>query len=500
MSDGAPSTARRRPVETLLALAVLLLAVVPLGVSAYVLGFVLGDSPCILCWGQRLGMALIALVGLFILRYGPRPRYVGLGVLIAAYGLYMAARHSGLHLARDIGQGFSVELFGAHTYSWSAFIYWVAVVMMGVLLLLLRESDLATRGPRPLGRLGSAAAAVFLVAIAGNVVQAFAGAGPPPYVGPGDPIRFSFDPRHWDWSFEEYVGPGPSLRGRWAIPKPSLAGLESDPTRGPLAALPALETSRNLRLPESLAGAVGDLAYDPAGERFLVVTAGHGVYLFDRELSRIERSTVVDPAFSVDLGRGFVGAAIDASGRLTAMAENKSFVQLEPSDHADAARNFRYFLTSTDRFEEIGRGRFATVRARMMYVYSLAFDATRDAFFTVAVPSAKQPKLVVSRFERSDLTLSEEFEPRLAADADLAFAGEGRSVAEYVVSAVAASEGKLYALSARFDTLLVIDPARRALVAAYALPGLERPSGIAAVGAELWIAEEDGDVRVVARP
>ncbi len=486
--------------ETLLALAVLVLAVVPLGISAYVLGFVLGDSPCILCWGQRLGMALVALVGLFILRYGPRPRYVGLGVLIAAYGLYMAARHSGLHLARDIGQGFSVELFGAHTYSWSGFIYWVAVVMMGVLLLLLREGDLAPGPPRPLGRLGGAAAAVFLVAIAGNVVQAFAGAGPPPYVGPGDPIRFSFDPSHWDWTFEEYAGPGPSLRGRWAIPKPSLEGLESDPARGPLAALATLAPSRTVRIPGSLAGAVGDLAYDPASDRFLAVTSGHGVYLFDGELARLERSTVVDPAFSVDLGRGFVGAAFDASGRLTAMAENKSFVQLEASDHADAARNFRFFLTPTDRFEEIGRGRFATVRARMMYVDALAFDATRDAYFTVAVPSPKQPKLVVSRFERSDLTLSEEFEPRLAADAGLALAGEGRSLAEYVVSGVAAREGRLYALSARFDTLLVIDPARRAVVGAYAVPGLERPAGLAAVGSELWIAQEDGGVKVVERP
>ncbi len=179
---------------TVLAVAVLALACV-LGTASFVLGFGLGDSPCILCWAQRLGMALIALDGIFILRYGAKPRYVGIGVLIGAYGVYMAARHSALHLARDVGQGFSVELLGAHTYIWSAFIFWIGVVMMGVLLILFGERPLPA-GLREPGRLGRAAMALFLVTIAGNVVQAFVTAGPPPYVGGGDPVRFSFNPRH----------------------------------------------------------------------------------------------------------------------------------------------------------------------------------------------------------------------------------------------------------------------------------------------------------------
>ena len=99
----------------LLALAVLALVVGPIGIAVFVLGFIHGDSPCVLCWAQRTGMILIALAGLFILRFGPRPRYVGLAILISAYGLYMGLRHSALHLARDVGQGFSIEILGAHT-------------------------------------------------------------------------------------------------------------------------------------------------------------------------------------------------------------------------------------------------------------------------------------------------------------------------------------------------------------------------------------------------
>ena len=111
---------RRDLLYTLLALAVLVLTVVPHRDAVFVLGFVYGDSPCVMCWEQRTGMAIIALIGLVILRHGPRPKYIGLAVLVAAWGLFMGLRHIGMHAARDIGQGFSIEILGAHTYTWAA--------------------------------------------------------------------------------------------------------------------------------------------------------------------------------------------------------------------------------------------------------------------------------------------------------------------------------------------------------------------------------------------
>ncbi|KAB2968153.1 MAG: disulfide bond formation protein B [Thermoanaerobaculia bacterium] len=489
----------RRPVDAILAWAVLLLAALPLGASVFVLGFVLGDSPCILCWGQRTGMALIALVGLFILRYGPRPRYVGTGVLLGAYGLYMAARHSSLHLARDIGQGFSAELFGAHTYTWSLLVYWVCVVTMGVLLLLLRDGE-ATREARELTPLGRTAAVVFLVTIAATVVQAFAGSGPPPFVGPGDPVRFSFDPRHWGWTMEEWKGAPISLRGRWAISKPGLDGVDADPASGPLAGLPSLAVSSERTLSLPLEGRPDDLAYDAASDRFLLTTDAHGVYLLDGALSRILRYTVIDPAYSVDMGQGLPGAAFVDATTVAALAENKSFVVLRESDAADAGKNFRYFLKSFDRFEELARGRFATVRARLMYVSSLAYDPEHDSFWTVAVPNETQRQLVVSRFDRRDMTLSEEFVPVLAPDSGLALAGEKRSLAEYHVTGLTYADGRLWALSAAHSTLLEIDPKRRAIAAAWTIPGLDRPTGLAARSGDLVILGQDGGIWTVARP
>ena len=214
----------RHPVYTILALAVLILAVIPVGSAVFLLGFVYGDSPCVMCWEQRIGMALIALTGLFILRYGPRPRYVGLAVLVGAWGLHMGVRHSSLHVARDIGQGFSLEILGAHTYTWSALIFWVCVVTMGLLLTWLTDDEPA-RGRREFGALESFAAGVFLLVAGGNIVQAFASTGPPPFMGQGDPVRFSFNPAHWVLSTEEWSPDTPiTWRGRWAVDKPTLDG------------------------------------------------------------------------------------------------------------------------------------------------------------------------------------------------------------------------------------------------------------------------------------
>ena len=486
--------ATRNALYTPLTLAVLALVIGPIGIAVFVLGFGMGDSPCVLCWAQRTGMVLIALTGLFVIRFGPRPRYIGLAVLLAAFGLYMGLRHSSLHLWRDVGQGFSAEIFGAHTYTWSMFIYWVCVVMMGALLLMLRDGEAAgeARRLRPLERL---TLWLFLAAAAGNAVQAFASTGPPPYMGQGDPIRFSFNPANWVWSLEEWRPSPVSLRGRWAIEKPDAALANADPAASPLANVPVLPAARRQHLSLPLDGPITDLAYDAASDRFLVTTE-KGIYITDGTFSRVLRHTIVDTGFSVDLAK-FTAGAFLASGTVMAVSENKSFVVLEESDKADAAANYRYFLASFDKFNEVSRSRFTTVRARMMYVMAAAFDPETQSVFTVTVPNARVKRLVVSRFDRRDMTLSEEFSPALAPATGLAFKTDKGSLDPFYVTGAAFAGGKIYAISAAFGTLLVIDPQTRTVVSAHAIPGLERPVGIAIRGAEAFIIDAAGALTIV---
>jgi disulfide bond formation protein DsbB len=487
-----------RQLYLMLAVAVLALCLGPIGISAFVLGFVHGDSPCVLCWAQRTGMILIALTGIFILRFGPRPRYIGLGILISAHGLYMSARHSALHLARDVGQGFSIEILGAHTYVWSGIIFFCSLVLMGVLLLLMRDGD-AKADARELGSLDRAAIGAFLVVVAANVVQAFAATGPPPFMGQGDPVRFSFNPKHWVWSLEEWNPAPPSWRGRWGIERPSLDGLETRWQRGPLEGVRPLPVTQRRRLDVDLNGAVTGLGYDATTDRFVLTTARHGVYLLDGDLDRVDRHTVVDPGYSVDVGQ-LVGATFIDQGSLLALGHNKSFVFLRPSDTVDADANYRYFLESFDRFEEVRRGRFATVRAKMNFVMSAAYGAETDSLYTVSIPNPRYRKLVVSRFDGRDLRLSEEFRPTLSSASGLELRADDRSLDEFYVTGLAVDGTLLYALSAAYNTLLVIDLGERTVVEAYGLEALDRPSGLALRGEALHVAGAGGDTWVARRP
>ena len=498
MVPGAPQpAAKSEMVFTITALAVLFLTVVPVGTAVFYLGFVRGDSPCVMCWEQRIGMLLISLVGLFVLRYGPRPKYVGMAVLIAGYGMFMALRHVGMHGARDVGQGFSMEIMGAHTYTWALFAYWVCVLAMGALLLFVRPTHLAIE-VRALNLLERIAGWAFVAVVAGNIVQAFASTGPPPFMGQSDPIRFSFNPRHWHWSLEEWRPPiRVAFRGRWAVKKPDVAAVVADPASGPLGNLPVLAVKERKSLGLSLDGAPTDLAWDATFDRFLITTSA-GIYLADAALTQVNSHTIIDIGFSVDLGR-FAGAAFLDKGELIAVGENKSYVVLRPNEQANADSNFRYFLESRDQFDEVTRSRFGTVRARMLYIMSAAYDGASNSIYTITVPSNFVRRMVVSRFDRRDMMLSEEFVPTLASNAGLTL-GEDRSLGEYMITGAAVADGQMYLISAAHSTLLTLDLATHRVVAASVVPGLRKPVGLAARGSDLYILGADGIVTVVARP
>jgi disulfide bond formation protein DsbB len=487
MADTPVQSPRSLP-EIVLAFAVLALVVGPIGTAVFVLGFVQGDSPCILCWAQRTAMVLIAVTGLFILRYGPRPRYVGLAMLVATWGVYMGIRHSALHLARDIGQGFSLSILGAHTYTWSFFIFWVTLVLVGALVAGMADGAprRVLRHLRPVERL---AGWLLLLVVAANAAQAFASTGPPPYVGQSDPVRFSWNPAHWVWSMEEWSPAPIGWRGRFSIPRPDPAGVNTDAAAGPIAGVPVVSMRPIPPLMLSGSGPVTDLAYDPATDRF-AVTGGESITILSGTLDRVLRRVTIDPGYSVDLS-GLAGAAFLDSHTVMALSQTKSYVIVRENDSVDQNATFRFFLDNSGRFEEITRGRFATVRARMNYVLSLAWDGARGFLYTVSVPNPRSPRFVVSRFDRGDMTLSEEFLPRLDPASGLQLQA-GRALDEYVVTAATFQDGRLYALSASYRTLLTVDPATHLVAGACGFSGPDRPAGLAIRNGAVSVIDADG--------
>ena len=464
--------------------------------GAVLMGLAFGDSPCILCWAERTSMVLIALVALFVIRYGPRPRYLGVALLLGVWGVYMSLRHSGLHVARDVGQGFSAPILGVHTYIWALVIHVSVLAVIGALLLFLRQIapvEGTSEPPRP----GRFAMGLFVAVVGLNALQAFASTGPPPWFGQGDPVRLSWNPKHWVWSFEELEPYYISLRGSWTIPRPDPSTADPDPAHGPLANLPSLAVAGWERIGVPLDGALRGLARDSASGRFLAVTDRFGVYLLDSTLLRVLHHVVLDPGFSVDL-TPLTGAAFVGGDTLAVLSTNKSYALLRPDPRADAGAEWRHFLESDGQVSEVGLGRFQTVRAHQMYVLSLAFDPAAQELITVSVPNPRHHQLVVSRYARADLVLSSEFEPRLGSG--LAVAGPGRGLADYLVTGATVADGRLYAISAAYSTLLVIDLGTKTVRAAFTVPGLARPVGVAVRGSQLLVAQADQRMAVLARP
>jgi len=336
---------------------------------------------------------------------------------------------------------------------------------------------------------------LFMVVVGANALQAFATTGPPPFIGQGDPIRFSFNPKHWVWADEELDG-GMSLRGAWTVPQPVASATDPDPAHGPLANLPMSTVTGHERIGVPLDGALTGFARDPATGRFLAVTDRYDVYLLDSTLARVLHHVRLDPGFSIDLstltGAAFVGDT------LAVLSTNKSYALVEPDPNAQERLEWRHFLETDGGVSEVGLGRFQTVRAHQMFVLSFAFDPAAHELITVSVPNPRHKSLVVSRFARGDFVLSSEFEP--AFGPGLVTAALNRSPADYVITGAVVADSALYAISAAYSTLLVIDLRSHTIRAAYAVPGLEDPTGLAVRGDELLVAERDGRIAVVQRP
>jgi disulfide bond formation protein DsbB len=279
-----------------------------------------------------------------------------------------------------------------------------------------------------------------------------------------------------------------------------MAQIDADYADGPLANLPVLPIERWESLGVRVDGNLTDFAssphpLSPSPQSFLAITDRFGIYLLDSTFSRVLHHVVLDHQFAIDL-TPLAGAAL-MGDTMAIVATNKSYVLLQPDPQANPDTAWRRFLATDGRVTELRRSRFATVRARQQYVLSLAYDPAADELITVSVPSPRHPRLVVSRFARSDFLLSSEFEPQISADLTLI---ADRSLAEYVVSGAAVADGMLYAISAAYSTLLVIDLTERTIRAAYAVPGLERPVGLALRRSDLIVAQHNGRLARVPRP
>lgn len=502
--------------NALVATEVLLILAIPVGIANVVLGYVFGESPCTLCWFERTGMILIGVLGVMVLRYGLRMKYLASMAFSSFFGLYMCLRHTSMLIHQDHGQGFGDAMFGAHTYSWGVFVYWVSVLALVVLILFVRKEnpvsqDLAgTRKViKPFSGYAKAVVAMSFAVCLSNTFQAFLENGVPPFAGKGNPVRFTLDisKASHDWTMSLWgraVSPW-SLRGGYDVDTPWVAGVNeeitfnADPKAAPLPAAGELKAKGKTVLPFEPKGVFGlgtvvGVSYNEKLQKFAFVTDNAGIYYTDAALKTVTDKAILDRPNGND-----IRVTVDADfwgDNLIAMAQNKTMWGTKLIDPAkvDPWWQWRVFREATPAFADVwktARPRFNTSRARFSYTTNITFDDKNQAHI-VTVPNNKQKHSIVATFDMSDRKVLMERNLKAAP----AFGKIEKPLDYYVVGAEYAG-GKILAVSAQYNTLLVIDPERALVEKTYALPEMAKPHSLSQKDGSLFILGLEGDKNVV---
>lgn len=455
----------------------LLIVLLPVGIANIILGYLMGDSPCTLCWGQRQQMAYIGVVALFMVRYGFKPKYLATMLVMAAIGLYSSFRHLGNHAFRDVGQGFGLDIFGLHTQFWAEVVFWCVVMLFGLATFLAPRFDALIaemRGKpfRPLTGFYKIAFGIVAFIIGSNSFQALWSTGLPPNWGQGDPYRFSWNTKYIKWSDESWEGmwAGINFLGRRDVKDPDFAyapnekklgiTFEHDAEKGPLNVNGklAVTATRDIQGIDAKLNTLQKIR----GE--YVVTSKYDFWFLGEDLKPVVHAAM-DPWFSANV-LDIVGVTEFRDDAYVLMGMNKSFLKIRKNPNDDDVTGWPNFTAGRDQVEAVdgfGRGRIGTERAKMFYVHSSATDG--KYVYMATVPDNKDKKtFVISKALQSDFVLSGEFKPT----SDLL--KDGRSLGELYVTGMVYEDGRLWAVSKNFNVLIAIDLATEQVVDVKALP------------------------------
>lgn len=454
----------------------LLIVLLPVGIANIILGYMMGDSPCTLCWGQRQQMAYIGVVALFMVRYGFKPKYLATMLIMAAVGLYSSFRHYGNHAMRDVGQGFGLDIFGIHTQFWAEIVFWCVVFLFGLATLLAPRFDalvaeLRGKSWRPMTGFMKIAFGIVAFIIGSNAFQALWSTGVPPNWGQGDPVRFSWDRKYVIWSDESWHGMwgGIDFLGRRNVKDPDFAykpnteklgiTFEHDAAKAPMATTGELKIA-GTRAIEDIDAKLNTLQ-KIRGE--YVVASKYDFWFLGEDLKPAVHAAM-DPWFSANV-LDIVGVTPYGEDAYVLMGMNKSLLRVRKNPEADDVKGWANFTAGRDQVEAVGglgRARIDTERAKYSYIHSSATDGRY--VFTATVPDNKNKKqFVISKALMKDWMLSGEFEPA-------ANLKEGRTLGELYVTGLVWEDGILWAASKNFNVIFAIDVAKEEVTEVLALP------------------------------
>ncbi|TBR82044.1 disulfide bond formation protein B [Campylobacter novaezeelandiae] len=468
---------KTRNFYTLMCLAGFLIILLPVGIANLVFGYMLGDSPCVLCWGQREAMIFIGVMALFIVRYGIKGKYLAALLIMTAVGLYQSFAHYGNHAHRDLDQGFGLAVFGIHTYFWAEVIFWAVVLLLGVIFAFAPkfgafEKELNGEKIRKFTKFSFAAVFISALIVASNVFQAFVSTGIPPYVGQGDPVRFTLNPKYIIWSTNSWNGlwQNISFLGKRDVKAPDYAfapaseklgiKFDNDVNNSPFS---KIDSELKIAKEETIAFDKPINTLDYINNEFVASSKWDVAFLDDS--FKIKESFELDPYFSATIDP-IIGIIPYMNDKFILMGSNKSFLRFKKNPNADDALQYADFIKGANNFEGqgegLGRGRLDTVRSKFNHVASMTVD--NNYFYLATTPNNKDAKtFVISKFSLKDRVLSGEFTPK----ADLK---EGKTLGDLYVTSMTYKDGLIYALSKNHNVIAVIDPVKEEVIKVISYP------------------------------
>ncbi|WP_245595530.1 disulfide bond formation protein B [Ferrimonas kyonanensis] len=472
----------------LASLASIVIMALPVGIACFVFGFIMKDNPCAFCWEERTAMVLVALTAIYIVRYGLKPKYIAALVFLGIYGAYMASVHTGFNFASDIGQGFSVKIMGAHTYSWALFVFLVVLVVVAALLMFL-GNKFPEHSPRSSKNDGlvKAASYVFLFVIAGNIVQAFTQTGPAPFVGQDSPGRVSFNPKYMSWELDHWPSYSPDARGPYAVSDPDYDAITAT---APIYKGAAQQPMSTLSLPAEIATRVTGIDYQPEAKLYAVTTTDMWVYILDATMTKVITKADIDGMYMLHISP-LVGVGFVSPTELVVMGDNKAFAKLVLSNDQTWEVNYRRFNESSDGIGETERGQFATVRAKHSYSVAFGFDSDKQQFVSVTAKNEQTENLVASRFALEDMTLSAEQPLSVAAK-------QGQWLQNLpLVTGISVDNGASYLLSNSGSEVLVMDNESGEIEKGIKLAAPVNPYGLVKTGNSLLVTGFENGINKV---
>lgn len=499
--------------------AILLILAIPVGFANMYLGYFHNESPCTLCWFERIGMIVIGILGMFILRYGPQIKYIVCVFLFAGYGIYMGVRHTASWWQRDIGIGLGDKLVGAHTYTWAVVVYWCVVVVMGLALLFIRKNssmmqDLSSEEIKikKLNKYSKFVIVISFVVVCSNAFQALIINGLPPYTGKSNPDRLTFDmsimSKTWTtevWSrlahFDLFGKNVPEEVFIKDLVEPKDLTFDKNISNGAFEItknIQALNEKFEIKIPElQKYKHINAIVYDKINDEFVLIS-NEMALAYTKDFNTATNFALFDKTNGYDMryivDGTFVGdKVIIGAYNKTFSGTQKTDKQIDPmlewQTFKETSGNISpAFFTKKNDWYEPSRKYILTIRAKQNYVHAYANDG--EYLYLISTPNKFSKKLILSYASTKDYLLSGEKVLSVGDDLKLK---ENKNINDYYIVGAEIVKDKMLALSLRYNTFLVIDYKNAKIIDAYGVEGLENPKSFTIKNDTLYILDRTSD-------